>query len=180
MYLSQKCSPRIRAFMHTYNEPLGYLGQVFSENDVPVEYVRLWEGDPVSTGDATHLVFLGGPMGANDESEFPWLAEEKELIRRAVRMRMPVLGLCLGAQLMASAHGATVYRFVNETGWCTVHRAPDASKVLAGFRTASGPSRCITTHSIFRWVRDFNLPVTRCRTRGSGSDRRLRSSSIWR
>lgn len=57
--------------------------------------------------------------------------EEKELIRRAIKKGMPVLGICLGAQLIASAHGATVYRFVNETGWLPVHRTIEADGVFS-------------------------------------------------
>ena len=76
---------RVRAFQHTPAEPLGYLEQIFSAEEIPFEYARLWDGDPVSAGNATHLVFLGGPMSVNDEREHPWLNEEKELIRRAVR-----------------------------------------------------------------------------------------------
>ncbi len=124
---------RVRAFQHSPSEPLGYFEQIFSEMEILFEYTRLWEGDPVSAGNATHLVFLGGPMSVNDEREFPWLKEEKELIRKAVKSGIPVLGLCLGAQLIASAHGGTVYRFVKETGWCPVHTAPDCTGVFAIF-----------------------------------------------
>ena len=63
---------RVRAFQHTPSEPLGFFEQIFSEEGIPFEYTRLWEGDPVSMGDATHLVFLGGPMSVNDEQELPW------------------------------------------------------------------------------------------------------------
>lgn len=141
----------VRAFMHTPTEPLGYFERVFSESHVPFEYVRLWKGEPVSAGKATHLVFLGGPMSVNDEREFPWLVEEKDLIRKSVRRRMPVLGLCLGAQLIASAHKATVYRFVNETGWCPVHRAPEATGIFSLFPD---------TFPVFQMHSDtFHLPV---------------------
>ncbi|PKL69589.1 MAG: GMP synthase [Methanomicrobiales archaeon HGW-Methanomicrobiales-1] len=124
---------RVRAFQHTPSEPLGFFEQIFTEHNVPFEYTRLWEGDRVSMDGATHLIFLGGPMSVNDEQELPWLKAEKELIRRAVKKRVPVLGLCLGAQLIASAHGATVYRFVNETGWYPVHTTPDATSVFSSF-----------------------------------------------
>ncbi|MFA4826030.1 MAG: type 1 glutamine amidotransferase [Methanoregula sp.] len=124
---------RVRAFQHSPSEPLGYFEHIFSEQKIPFEYARLWQGDPVIMDNATHLVFLGGPMSVNDEAELPWLKEEKALIRRAVKKRVPVLGLCLGAQLIASAHGATVYRFVNETGWCPVHTTPDSTGVFASF-----------------------------------------------
>jgi GMP synthase-like glutamine amidotransferase len=124
---------RVRAFQHTPSEPLGYFERIFSEEEITVDYVRLWDDDPVVAGDATHLVFLGGPMSVNNEEGFTWLNEEKELIRRAVRRQVPVLGLCLGAQLIASAHGAAVYRFVNETGWYPVHSTPGSTGVFASF-----------------------------------------------
>jgi GMP synthase-like glutamine amidotransferase len=142
---------RVRAFQHTPSEPLGYFEQIFSEQKIPFEYARLWDGDPVSMGDATHLVFLGGPMSVNDEQEFPWLKEEKELIRRAVKKRVPVLGLCLGAQLIASAHGATVYRFVNETGWFPVSTTPGCTGVFASFPD--------TFHVFQMHGETFHLPV---------------------
>jgi len=142
---------RVRAFQHTPSEPLGYFEHRFSEEAIPFEYVRLWDGDPVSMGDATHLVFLGGPMSVNDERELPYLKEEKELIRRAVKRRVPVLGLCLGAQLIASAHGATVYRFVNETGWYPIHTTPNCTGIFASF---------LKTFHVFQMHGEtFNLPV---------------------
>ncbi|MFA5181228.1 MAG: gamma-glutamyl-gamma-aminobutyrate hydrolase family protein [Syntrophales bacterium] len=64
------------------------------------------------------LVVMGGPMSVNDEDKFPWLAQEKRFIRAAINYGTPVLGICLGAQLIASAMGAMVYRnSVKEIGW---------------------------------------------------------------
>jgi GMP synthase-like glutamine amidotransferase len=126
-------SIRVRVFQHTPSEPLGYFQQIFSEEEIPVDYTHLWNNDPVSVGNATHLMFLGGPMSVNDEEVLQWIKKEKNLIRQAVRKGIPVLGLCLGAQLIASAHGAIVYRFLNETGWYRVHRTLDATGVFASF-----------------------------------------------
>jgi GMP synthase (glutamine-hydrolysing) len=126
-------SIRVRAFQHSPSEPLGFFEQIFSEKEIPFDYVQVWDGSPITPGDATHLVFLGGPMSVNDEEELPWLKREKELIRLAVQQGIPVLGLCLGAQLIASAHGASVYKFINETGWYPVCPTTDATGVFASF-----------------------------------------------
>ena len=144
-------SIRVRVFQHTPSEPLGYFEQIFSERDIPVDHICLWEDDPVSSGDATHLMFLGGPMSVNDEALFLWINEEKKSIRKVVRKGMPVLGLCLGAQLIASAHEAVVYRSLNETGWYPVHRTLDATGVFASFPE--------TFHVFQMHGETFHLPV---------------------
>ncbi len=64
------------------------------------------------------LVILGGPMGVYDEEKFPWLAREKAFIKETIRQRKMVLGICLGAQLIAEALGGKVYRnSYKEIGW---------------------------------------------------------------
>jgi GMP synthase-like glutamine amidotransferase len=71
------------------------------------------------------LIVMGGPMSINDEYEYPWLAREKEFIREAVLSGMPVLGVCLGAQLIAGAMGAEIYKNpVKEIGWFPIQGVP--------------------------------------------------------
>jgi GMP synthase-like glutamine amidotransferase len=71
------------------------------------------------------LIVLGGPMSANDDSRLPWLAEEQAFIRRCIGLGKAVLGICLGAQLIARAMGARVYRNpVKEIGWLPVQGVP--------------------------------------------------------
>lgn len=126
--------PKIAIFQHVKNEPSGYLETVFRDRGIPFEYIRLYETQEVPRiRNATHLVFMGGFMSVNDEDEFPWLKEEKELIRRSVKAGRKVLGICLGAQLIASAHGARVYPFVQETGWHLLDRAHEVSGIFSSF-----------------------------------------------
>lgn len=110
--------PRVAVFVHEEREPPGVLAGVFSSLDVPCDCIPVYRPGPVpDTGSATHLVFMGGPVSVNDGERYPWLAREKDCIRRAVREGKPILGICLGAQLIADAHGARVYPSVPETGW---------------------------------------------------------------
>ena len=98
------------------------------------------------------LIVMGGPMSVNDEDEFPWLIEEKRFVRGAIKAGTPVLGICLGAQLIASSLGARVYRNrCKEIGWFPVQGVP-----RPGLRsTFSFPSAM----DVFHWHGEtFELP----------------------
>lgn len=71
---------------------------------------RLFAGDPVPAAEhIDRLVVMGGPMGALDDVSYPWLREVRELLATMVEREVPTLGVCLGAQLLAAACGASVY-----------------------------------------------------------------------
>jgi GMP synthase-like glutamine amidotransferase len=124
----------VAIFQHVPREPAGIFETVFAETGIPFEYIRLCDTNEVPRAvDASHLLFMGGPMSVNDEKELPWLAQEKALIRRSAKDGQKVLGICLGAQLIASAHGARVYPFVAENGWHPLFRAVDATGAFAEF-----------------------------------------------
>jgi GMP synthase-like glutamine amidotransferase len=103
--------------------------------------------------DAAALVFLGGPMNVDDTERFPFLAREQEIIRQAVRRKIPTLGICLGAQLIARALGAQVYPAgVREIGWLPVETTPAAADdpLFKHFRPIE---------TVFHWHGDtFDLP----------------------
>ena len=121
------------AFQHAPEESLGYFESFFAERKIPFEYIRLDKSPEIPRTDATHLIFLGGPMSVNDEREYPYLKEEKELIRKSVKRGNKVLGICLGAQLIASAFGAKVYPYVKETGWHQIQREQTVDGVFSRF-----------------------------------------------
>jgi GMP synthase (glutamine-hydrolysing) len=98
---------------HVPFETPGRIVPVFRDFGIPIETRRLYEGDEVPTDldELRVLVVLGGPMGVKDigSEKYPFLAKEIELLKRMVQFDRPVLGICLGAQLLAHAAGAKVY-----------------------------------------------------------------------
>src|SRR5687768_9186166 len=98
---------------HVAHEGPGRIVPVFRDFGIQTEVRRLDKGDEVPTDldEIRVLVVLGGPMGAADigNPKYPFLAEEVEVLHRLVSADRPVLGICLGAQLLAHAAGAKVY-----------------------------------------------------------------------
>ena len=87
-----------------------------------------YPGIPTVPGDYAGLIVLGGPMSARDEDKFPFLGETMELIHRFDAAAKPVLGICLGAQMIAHAFGGEVYRMERlESGFRTMQVTPEGS-----------------------------------------------------
>jgi len=104
---------------HVAFEDIGSIDSCLQERYADVTYTRFFENDVLPKVDGLDLVVvMGGPMSVNDEGSLPWLRPEKEFIRNAVQRGVPMLGICLGVQLIASALGARVYRNAHkEIGW---------------------------------------------------------------
>jgi GMP synthase-like glutamine amidotransferase len=108
----------VAIFRHARSEGPGYLGDFLDARSIPWELIRTDADDPLpeSCRDFCGLVFMGGPMSVNDE--LPWIPPTLELIRQAVAADIPVLGHCLGGQLISKALGGKVGRNpVKEIGW---------------------------------------------------------------
>ena len=105
---------------HIACEPPAAFEDELRSRGLDVARVELDEGEPLPDWrEFPAIVVMGGPMGAYDEAAHPWLVEEKRLLREAVEADVPVWGVCLGAQLLASALGARVYRGEQpEVGCC--------------------------------------------------------------
>ena len=91
---------------------------------------RLFNNEPLPPAEELDwLVIMGGPMNVHQEAVFPWLRDEKRYIHRAVELRKTVLGICLGAQIIAHCLGATVYKGPKkEIGWHHIKLSGDGLK----------------------------------------------------
>jgi GMP synthase-like glutamine amidotransferase len=108
----------IAIFRHVAFEGPGYLAEFFDARKIPWQLICVDAGEavPLSAVAYAGLVFMGGPMSVNDD--LPWIAQELDLIRNAVARDVPVLGHCLGAQLIARALGGVVSKNpLKEIGW---------------------------------------------------------------
>jgi GMP synthase-like glutamine amidotransferase len=115
----------VRIFRHVACEGPGYLGTVLERRGIPYEIVAIDRGEPVPADldGVAALVFMGGPMSVNDD--LPWIHAELELIRRADDRDLPLLGHCLGGQLLSKALGGRVSANpVKEVGWLPVSLVP--------------------------------------------------------
>ena len=101
---------RVLVLQHIACEHPGVFSEVMRERGVEAVPVELDRGEPLPDWRRFDGVLaMGGPMGAADDAEYPWLAPEKQLVREAVEAGRPFLGVCLGVQLLAAALGARVY-----------------------------------------------------------------------
>ena len=145
---------RIHYLQHVAFEGLAYIGEWAGHNGHAVNGTALYAGEkfpePV-TFDC--LVVMGGPMGVDDIAQYPWLTAEKRFIEEMIRSGKQVLGICLGAQLIAQVLGARVFRNpVKEIGWHPVFKTD-----VAGNSALS--NLFPQTFQAFHWHGDtFDLP----------------------
>jgi len=125
---------RAVAIRHVAFEDLGTLGDVLAARGFDVEYVEAGRDDFARVGDPDLLVVLGGPIGAYETDSYPFLTAETKLVEARLRAEKPIIGICLGAQIMASALGGRVYPSgVKEIGWAPVTLTDDGkNSCLAG------------------------------------------------
>jgi GMP synthase (glutamine-hydrolysing) len=114
---------KIMIFQHVGHEPLGTLNPMLKAAGFRIRYVNFGR-DPMSEPDLegySGLIVLGGPMGVYEAPKFPHLKYEMKKIEEALKRGIPVLGICLGAQLVASVLGAQVRKNKQwELGWYKV------------------------------------------------------------
>lgn len=141
-------------FRHEACEGPGYLADVLDANKLPYTVIRIDAGMrvPSSLEGIAGLVFMGGPMSVNDD--LPWLKEELELIRKAHHTGVPILGHCLGGQLISKALGGEVVRNpVTEIGWFPLECAGTAP-ATAWLKNLAFATECFHWHG-----ETFSLPA---------------------
>ncbi len=134
---------------HEPFEHLGRFAEILKQNNIPFYYKDL--GEPLELDGYHGVIVMGGPQSANDS--LPGLVAELKLIEQAVVREVPVLGICLGAQLIAKALGARVYRNPEkEIGWAGVYftAAAERDHVFGGIASPA---------NLFHWHGEtFDLP----------------------
>ena len=114
---------RIHYFQHVAFEGLGYIETWIRAKGYQLSATRWFEKDAAvpDMEQLDALIIMGGPMSVYDEYDYPWLREEKMLIQDCIQAGKKVLGICLGAQLIANCLGERVYKAKHrETGWFAV------------------------------------------------------------
>ncbi|MBI2090013.1 MAG: gamma-glutamyl-gamma-aminobutyrate hydrolase family protein [Deltaproteobacteria bacterium] len=114
---------KIWVLQHIICETLGTIADALDGAGISYQYIRPFAGDPVpkEIGGASGLIVMGGPMGVYEQGAYPFLADEMHLIEKALRAQVPILGVCLGSQLLAATLGAAVTKGQRkEIGWYPV------------------------------------------------------------
>jgi GMP synthase-like glutamine amidotransferase len=139
---------------HEESEGPGIFQPLLQESGRSFKRIQLFKGAAVPGGENLQgVLIMGGPMNVYEESAYPFLAEEDRFIKQCLRNAIPVLGICLGAQLIAKAAGAKITRApAKELGWHEVSLT-DAGMhdpLLGG---------CAKTFSVFQFHEDmFDIP----------------------
>jgi GMP synthase (glutamine-hydrolysing) len=146
---------RALVLQHISVEGPGRLAPFLEQRGWTLETVALYAGAPLpeQPGAYQAIIVMGGPMGVYDDAMYPFLRQEHDFLQRAIAQEVPLLGICLGSQLLAKALGARVYRNPQkEIGWYTVDltAAGYTDPLFAGI---DSPVR------VFQWHGDaFELP----------------------
>jgi GMP synthase (glutamine-hydrolysing) len=99
----EKPSKHVSIIEHHPIEGLGIIADILKRTAIATHYIRSFEGQsvPKEMGDAAGLIIMGGPQSVYEQDTFPWLRNELRLIEDALKQTKPILGVCLGSQLLS-------------------------------------------------------------------------------
>jgi GMP synthase-like glutamine amidotransferase len=145
----------IHYLQHVPFEGLGSVEPVLLSRGHRLTATRLYAGENLpAVSDFDWLIVMGGPMGIYDDDDYPWLAQERTFIKQVIDAGNIVLGICLGAQLIADALGGQVFRNRHrEIGWFPIFRSQSVGRTIMD---GVLPDRM----DVFHWHGDtFDLPA---------------------
>lgn len=121
---------RIHYLQHVHYEGLGYIENWAVANGHSLTATKFYENPVIPhLQDFNLLIIMGGPMGVYDESKHPWLKTEKELIAASIKADKTVIGICLGAQLIAAVLGAKIKKSPHkEIGFFPIHKTEEGKE----------------------------------------------------
>jgi GMP synthase (glutamine-hydrolysing) len=167
----------VTVIRHVKNTAFGYLGSltpVLNQQNYTVTYVDAVQDNLADIDPLTPDIFviLGGPIGAYDEQNYPFLVDELRLLERRLDADLPTLGICLGAQLMARALGTRVYPgSYKEIGWAPLEVSNEGMHTSLAHLAAEHTA-------VLHWHGDtFDLPV--CSTHLASSSKYKNQAFSW-
>ena len=143
---------KLHYLQHVPFEGLGSIASWAKARRAQISRTRLFADEALPSADEIDLlVVMGGPMGVYDERDYPWLVREKKFLKQAINTGTRILGVCLGAQLIAEVLGARVYpNDHKEIGWFSIEGVQTHEKIGLLFARAG---------KVFHWHGDtYDLP----------------------
>jgi GMP synthase (glutamine-hydrolysing) len=168
---------KVHYIQHVAFEGISSIESYIKDKGHELSCTHLYKGEILpSIDDIDWLIVMGGPMGIYDEEIYPWLKDEKKFIKEAINNEKIILGICLGAQLIADVLGAKVYKNkYREIGWFNISRSSDIDNTIL---SAVIPEDT----EVFHWHGDtFDIPENAyalaeseaCKNQGFISDDRI-------
>lgn len=121
---------RIHYLKHVPFEGLAYINEWIDGRSIPTSCTALYQNDPFPRqSDFDCLIIMGGPMRVYDDTnKYPWIVNEKKFIEQSIKENKMIIGICLGAQMIADVLGAKVYPGKNkEIGWFPIKKTGNTS-----------------------------------------------------
>jgi len=143
---------RAHSLQHVPFEGLGSIEPWLEANGYALTHTRFFASTDLPVPEVIDLlIVMGGPMSVHDTADFPWLGLEKAFVREVIEAGKPILGICLGAQIIANVLGAKVFpNQQKEIGWFPIHAIPSSEDSVFSFP----PSE-----TVFHWHGEtFDLP----------------------